>query len=374
MNNALKIILFTISAVLSGCCFCAPPIQYLPGHRPPVLDYTTDCNCVLDFDNGCPYDDGPATAPCRIDVIPLDPDPPLDQEYVFDVGDSIDISVFGDEETAVENVAVAPDGNIYYLFLNATPAAGMTITELSNAIASQLNEYYVDPLVSIVPKTAVNRTYRILGRVYKPGVYYLVEPKRIRDALAEAGGIITTYYEDSLRSDIFNLADLTASFLIRDGRKMNVDFESLVFSADDTNNVPLMPNDYIYIAPAEHKYVYVLGNVLTPHRIVYAKGMTVMGALALAGGWTIGTPYAADPSKLLIIRGALECPCVIRVDLNYITSGMARDVFLQPGDIVFAQNKTVRFGRELVRLAIATFLQSFASSAGSYWSNFEWFD
>lgn len=367
----LRLLLLSIVAILfQGCC--CPPLEYLPGHRPPVI--ATEADCILDFDTCCPYDDAPASFCCDVEIIPLDDNPVVPEEYIFAVGDNMDLSIFGDEETAVENVAVANDGNIYYLFLDATPAAGLSVSELSDAIAAQLNDYYVDPLVSVVPKTAVDRIYRILGRVYKPGVYYLLEPKRLRDAIGEAGGVLTTYYEDYSRSDIFNLADLKNSFLIRNGKKMAVDFESLVYSADNSNNVPLMPGDYIYIAPSHSEYIYVLGNVLVPQRIVYTKGMTTMGALAIAGGWNSGTPYSADPSKLLVIRGSLECPCVMQVDLTYITAGLARDIFLQPGDIVYAQDKTMRFGRELVRLAIATFLQSFASSAGSFWSNFEWFD
>ncbi len=359
-----------VCVIITGCC--CHPLEYLPGHRPPII--TTDSECILDFDTCCPFEDSQAACPCEVAIVPLDPDPELPEKYTFEVGDSMDVGVFGDEETFVDHVTVAKDGKIYYLFINAVRAAGLTPKELSAAIAAQLNDYYVDPLVSVVPKTAINFTYRILGRVYKPGVYFLLEPKRIRDALAEAGGIITTYYQDFSRSDIFSLADLKNSFLIRNGRRMNVDFESLVYSSDNSNNVPLIPGDYIYIAPAVCKYIYVLGNVGLPQKIIYTKGMTAMAALSIAGGWNSGTPYSADPSKLLIIRGALECPCVMQVDLTYVTAGLARDVFLMPGDIIFAQNKTVRFGRELVRLAIATFLQSFASSAGSYWSNFQWFD
>jgi polysaccharide export outer membrane protein len=335
---------------------------------------TYEAECVIDYDICCQFDEFPAAFPECVEFLPIDHNPQIPKEYVFGVGDALDVGIFGDDETYVEDATIAPDGNLYYLFLDAIPAAGYTVTQLSHAIAAQLNDFYVNPLVSIVPKTAINRTFSIIGRVNYPGVYPLLEPKKLRDAIADAGGPITTYYHDSLRSDIYELADLKNSFLVRDNKKMALDFQTLLHAADNSSNVPILPGDYIYIAAAEHQYVYVLGNVLTPQRVSYTEGLTAMGVLAIAGGWNSGTPYSADPSKLLVIRGSLKCPCVMQVDLDQVMAGFARDLFVQPGDIIYAQDKTVRFGRELVRLAISTFLQSFASSAGSYWSSIEWFN
>lgn len=340
--------------------------------RPEVITYEADC--VIDYDICCQFDDFPAALPECMDFLPIDHNPPLPSEYVFGVGDALDIGIFGDEETYVEDVTIAPDGNLYYLFLDAIPAAGLSVTQLSQTIADKLNDYYVNPMISIVPRTAINSTFKIIGRVNYPGIYPVLEPKKLRDAIADAGGPITTYYEDSLRSDIYELADLKSSFLVRDNKKMALDFEALLRTADESNNVPILPGDYIFIAAAEHKYVFVLGNVLTPQRVSYTEGLTAMGVLAIAGGWNSGTPYSADPSKLLVIRGSLQCPIVMQVDLDQVMAGFARDLFVQPGDIVYAQDKNVRFGRELVRLAISTFLQSFASSAGSYWSSIQWFN
>ncbi len=53
--------------------------------------------------------------------------------------------------------------------------------------------------------------------------------------------------------------------------------------------------------------------------------------------------------------------------------GYTLDVFLASGDIVYVPNKTLRFGRKLIRLAIDTFINSFGTAAGSYYANRFWF-
>ena len=65
----------------------------------------------------------------RVPITPelLDRFVPLNKEYRLASGDVLEISVFGDEETTVENVTVAPDGRIYYTFLDGIVADGRTI-------------------------------------------------------------------------------------------------------------------------------------------------------------------------------------------------------------------------------------------------------
>lgn len=363
-----------LSSLTSCCGFRIHVSPCFKNFRRPQI-MVTKYNNVIAYDT-CPrlIDDHPIIEefPCGMDPRRIEHEEP--QEHIFSVGDAMEVSVFGDEETSVEAIQVAPDGNIYYLFLDAIPAAGLTVTQLSQELVDRLHDYYVDPLVSIAPKTALDRTYKILGRVYGPGVYPITSPMRLRDAIGDAGGVMTATYDDNQRGDVYSLADLRESLLIRNHQRIPVDFEKLLTTADESNNIPIKPGDYIYIASAEHKEVYVLGALNAPQRITYYQGLTAMAALAYAGGWLSGNPYAADPSRVIVIRGSLNCPCVMQMDLCQVVAGQARDIYLQPGDIVYAANKTMRLGRELVRIAIATFLQSFSSAAASYWANQRWFN
>lgn len=297
--------------------------------------------------------------------------------YYFAVGDKMTIAVEGEDETFAEEVTVAADGNIYYLFLNGIPAVGRSVDEVSEEIRSHLSALFKDPIVTISPLTSLNSTFTILGRVFNPGIYPVPGRIKLREAIAVAGGIIQRQFDEESPYNSYDplpLANLQCSLLVRNGEKIPVDFYSLIFSADQTNNVDVLPGDYIYIAPAYNEQIFVVGNVFRPLRIPFQRGMTLMEALTIAGGWPEGYPQAADINNVLVLRGPLQCPCVVCVNINHIINGIGNNVILMPGDIIFVPNKTLRFGRELVLMAINTFVQSFATSAGSYYAQTYWFN
>lgn len=320
----------------------------------------------------------------------IDRNQPLMKEYFISVGDVLEISVFGDEDTHVDNVIVAPDGRIYYLFLNGIQAEGKTTDALQKDMEAALSSMFLSPSVSIIPRLMSKNTFTILGRVRRPGSYPLTQTVTIRQALGMAGGLMlepevmtsfeqtTRLFIQSSRSRIYiqpyqglnqNISSLRDSFLIRDGKKLNINFEHLVYSGDPSQDIVLRPGDYLYIASDDRREVYVLGNVNNPTAITFQDNLTLMKALAMVGGWRMGGPYAADMQNVLIIRGSLQCPQVVRVDLCEFIRGEARDIFLQPGDIVYIHNKKFRFGRELVRLAVNAFIFSFVNQAGEFFAN-----
>ena len=320
----------------------------------------------------------------------LDRNQPLIKEYIIAVGDVLEISVFGDEDTHVDNVIVAPDGRIYYLFLNGMIAEGKTTEQLKKDLESSLASMFLSPTVSIIPRNMTNNNFTILGRVRRPGSYPLFQTVTVRQALGLAGGLIlepelitssdqpSRFFLQSNRSRFLiqpisgysqNLSSLKDSFLVRNGKKINIDFKHLVYSGDITQDIIIKPGDYIYIASDDRKEVFVLGAVAGPMAIPYEDDITLMKALARAGGWRAGGPSGADYQNVMILRGSLQCPKVLRVDLCDFINGKALDIYLEPGDIVYLHNKKFRFGRELVRLAVTSFIYSFLNEAGTYFAN-----
>jgi len=163
-----------------------------------------------------------------------------------------------------------------------------------------------------------------------------------------------------------SISNLRNSFIVRDGKRLPVDFTKLISSADHTGDVLIKPGDYIYIALNDDRDVYVLGAVTVPLAVPFKDEMTLMKALSSAGGWRMGGPFGADVNNVMIIRGELECPVVMCVNLCELLKGNETDVYLQPGDIVYVHNKKFRFGRELVRLAITSFIYAFVNDAGIF--------
>lgn len=326
-------------------------------------------------------------------TIPLKYEPAVG-EYRVAVGDVLEISVFDEEETITAEVTVAPDGKIYYLFLEGVEARGLTLSELKNKMSEKLTNLFINPTVSIIPRIMLRDTFIILGRVVTPGVYPLTQRVTVRQALGLAGGLMTDQVGSSINvrsrerggqvnpnvenymgTQVVgrqNLSSLRDSFLIRDGKKLPINFEELVYSGDMSQDIPLHAGDYIYIASNEQRNVYVLGDGIRSLALPYVSEMTLMGSLAAAGGWNDIGPYGSDVHRVLVLRGMLDCPEVLVADVEAILAGWARDVYLEPGDIIYVNRKPFSFIRELVDLAVYTFYSSFANFAGTYYGD-KWF-
>lgn len=385
-------LLLVCSFVLSSCgCHCricnrVPCIEERRSDC--VLDYDvfdemecspccdcTECNpcsCCVEVlhpcEDGCVADDAFGEL-----ALSTDRYQPIIDQYIIGIGDVLEISVFGDEDTLAENVTVAPDGRIYYFFLEGLYVEGKTVEQLHDELVKNLENYFVAPSVTIIPKLIASQTYSILGQVGAPGLYPLHQTVTLRQAIATAGGVLPdkgAFGSEAIQP--FNRRNRVSrfqnSFLVRNGEKLNIDVKNLIQTADFSHDITLKPGDYIYIGSEEESDVYVLGAAPGPGVVGYYDGLTLMGAITSSGGWLIG-PYGADLRKVLVIRGSLHCPRVVQINICDILCGVARDLYLQPGDIVYVYEKDFGFGRELVDLAISTFVNSFFNTAGSHYAD-----
>lgn len=319
---------------------------------PWIIDYAPDCG---------PH--GPQAETSPIPPEYLDPRQVSKEKYRASVGDLLEVSVLSHEENAVSDVLVAPDGNIYYNFLEAIPAAGHTLEEIAMEIEAGMAKILLSPSVLVVPKVKANQYYMVLGKVYRPGVYPLISAINLRQAIGDAGGIAL----GSFGYTTGTAANLGNSFVIRGDKRLDIDFDALIYRGAESQNIYLRPGDYVYIASALEQEVYILGAV--PARTgPYKQGLTLIGALASSYGAVSDDPYQTGNWRdVLIIRGRFDCPCVIRADFKRIMTGEARDIYLQPGDIVYVPAKTARFGQLLIKIAIDAFISAFVSN----WATFE---
>jgi protein involved in polysaccharide export with SLBB domain len=101
-----------------------------------------------------------------------------------------------------------------------------------------------------------------------------------------------------------------------------------------------------------------LGEVAQPGISGFNTNMTVMGAVALRGGFTPG----AFRQRVLVVRGSLAKPERFVVDTAAVVAGRAPDFRLEPKDIVYIAPRPWRYAEELLDTAVNTFLQSMTSS------------
>jgi protein involved in polysaccharide export with SLBB domain len=303
----------------------------------------------------------------------FDPYYTMKKEYRITRGDVLEISIFGDDESSVRETVVAPDGRLYYMFLDGIPAEGRTLTEVAHDISSRIAHLFVNPEVTITPKTVMSQRYFMLGKIGRPGSYAIGPSITLRQAIGDAGGIAYGGYAGTT----IQIASLRDSFIIRDGKKLDVDFAKLIFTEGSEYDIYLQPGDFIYVASSLVKQIYLIGAVNEQKPIPYKDGITLFQAISgpsgLSGGIKLGFAYGANPAQIMIIRGTLDNPRVMMVDFFKIIDGQARDVYLEPGDIVYVPNKKFRFARTVVRAAVNAFVSNFGSAAGSYYADHKWF-
>jgi polysaccharide export outer membrane protein len=108
-------------------------------------------------------------------------------------------------------------------------------------------------------------------------------------------------------------------------------------------SVDLLPREW------REKKIFVLGEVTSPGVYNFASGLTVMQALALAGGYK-NTAVLKD---MRIIRGNLDHPELIRVDLHKTAKGKdARDVLLARNDVIFVPRSAIGDWNNFINLYI----------------------
>jgi protein involved in polysaccharide export with SLBB domain len=289
----------------------------------------------------------------------LKPSPDL---FTLGPGDRVEIELLGEPGSRATTV-VAPDGKIYFNLLPGIDVWGKTIPQAKTDLENELAKYVRErPQLSVILRGVESRRVWVLGRVQAPGVYPMTAPMTLLEGISLAGGTLAlANFSDQEAAGVNEqLADLKHSFLIRRGKMLPVDFQRLLNGGDVGQNVYLEPDDFIYLPAARAREIYVLGAVAQPRPVPFKEGMTV--ASAVASGY--GTIKGAYMHHVTLIRGSLSQPEVAVVDYKAVIRGEARDVALQPGDIVYVPFSPYRYLTKYVELAINTFVSSAAINAG----------
>ena len=270
-------------------------------------------------------------------------------------GDVININLYEQPDSVRSGITIGPDGRISYLEARDVLANDLTVDELREHLEQILLKYYRPPLrVIIQPQSFHSKKYYLLGNVMHTGVYPLDRPITIIEAIAVAGGFITTLQ----RRNSFMMADLEHSFLMRRGEsnqfeRVAVDFEGLFLRGDFTQNIGLAPGDYLYFPPADIKELYILGRgVGMAGPIPFSPDMTVIRAITLRGGFA----DKAYRQRVLVVRGSLSAPQCFIVNTGDILAARASDFRLEPRDIVYVSRRPWAKVEELTELAVSEFL------------------
>nr|MBA3805580.1 polysaccharide export protein [Acidobacteriota bacterium] len=107
--------------------------------------------------------------------------------------DVISVTVFGQDRYSRTGIIIPPDGKINYpLIPNGILVAGKTTEQVAAELTKRLDEYIIDPKITVMLEKAQSARYSVLGDVGAPGIRIMTRRLSVYEALAEAGGVLET--------------------------------------------------------------------------------------------------------------------------------------------------------------------------------------
>jgi polysaccharide export outer membrane protein len=255
--------------------------------------------------------------------------------YELQVGDSLRVESLtadtGAGESARDEIrrdlVVQPDGTITLPQLGQVRAAGMTIDGLRLHLEERYLKFYKVPAITVTPLTVNTRLQDLIASV---------------DARQGQGGIkLESKVTPDGRVYLPALGGLCAQGLTLEELKEEVDarYAATIPGVDVT---PVLTQR----AP---RFVYVLGEVKQPNRFTLDGPTTLMGALAMAGGWNIG----ANTRQIVVFRRGDDWRLLATmVDVNGALAGRrptpADEIWLNDSDIIVVPKTPIHVANEFI--------------------------
>lgn len=247
-------------------------------------------------------------------------DPPA---YPIGPGDRLQVEIYGIEDMSKE-VVVDPQGFITLPLVERVKVKDLSIDALQKLLEEKYSEFINEPQINLQLREYGSRFVNIIGEVEHPGRIALKKALRLLDAISEAGGFTP------------KSGDIEVQRRGVDGNivKIVISKEDLLGGGDNEINFYVFDQDTINVLPIAS--VYVSGQVKGPKSIEYTRDLTLLKAIALAGGFT----EWANKDKIIILRqkenGDTE---TLRVDASKIEKGKEKDVPLKPNDHIIVYER-----------------------------------
>lgn len=260
------------------------------------------------------------------------------EPYRIMKGDTLNVTFSMNPELDLKPVLVRPDGRILLNLVGEVNAFGMTVPELQQAIGARYREFiaktgyskvlkpndYFDLKFVYNPELNIGVRIQSDGKVSLPIVGEVeaanLTPAQLRERLIEK------YSHDIRKPDIAVLTGTNANAFPIDIAAKNI------YTQGNFINVAVVKSG--------GQWVYVAGQVTQPKAISYEGHLTVLQAVAAAGGKT----DKADMARVVIVRrGVFEQAEWFQTDLVSPVGGkdLKNDVVLKAGDVVVVPMTTV---------------------------------
>ncbi len=122
---------------------------------------------------------------------------PMDT-YLIQPGDVLDIEVWKEKDLQRE-ITVRPDGGLNFPLVGDIDVTDKTTTQLQKEIATKLEKFVPDPVVTVSVKQSVGNVIYVVGKVNKPGNYVVVRDTDVMQVLSMAGGLTPYASENNIK-------------------------------------------------------------------------------------------------------------------------------------------------------------------------------
>jgi polysaccharide export outer membrane protein len=217
-------------------------------------------------------------------------------------------------------------------------------------IASRLAELYrqgrfiKNPQITVQVKEYRHQRVMVTGAVAQPGSYEVIGPRTLLEMLGKAGGLnekagdtvhIIRSQSAAARTQALKQADLQS--FAPGTETIVVDLRRLLMDGDLKLNFPIKSGDVVHVPYA--RMAYVLGAVKKSGQVPVKDNLTATQAIAM----TEGTDPMLSSNTVTILRlGKDGQRQTIDINLKQVRNGTEPDPLLQPQDVVFVHESTIR--------------------------------
>ena len=107
--------------------------------------------------------------------------------------DIISVEVFNQDRYSRKGITVPPSGRISLALIpGGVFVNGKTVDEVADTIKKRYDEFIIDPQVTVSLDKAASYRYSVVGDVLQPGVRLMSHRMTVTEAIAEAGGVLST--------------------------------------------------------------------------------------------------------------------------------------------------------------------------------------
>jgi polysaccharide export outer membrane protein len=297
-------------------------------------------------------------------------------DYPIGPGDVIELNVPGMEEIKNLSERVNGDGSISLPFVGVINVSGMTEKALREEIYRRLEEKYMrNPQINLFVKEFRSRQVAVIGAVQKPGLYNLASySDTLLNMISQAGGMKSEAAErilfvpaepvdsaqakkviEAMPSQI--VRQDPSALILKNVEPIHINLDSISRGSNERFlQMPARPGDIIMVPGGGE--VLVQGWVEKPGSYKITPGLTILGAVAAAGG----AMFPADTGSVELMRTDNKGHKTSFVaDLESIKRGAQPDLSIREGDVIDVGSSSPK----LVAYGIYRFFTSIMSVGAS---------